>query len=96
MRKELFEDLIASAKEAVEIHQGLREPARITRMAIPDVKAIRSNTGLKQDDFASLVGVSPALVQGWEQHRRTPSGSSLKLLRMIELKPDLIDTLKLA
>lgn len=96
MKKELFDDLIASAKEAVEIHKGLKEPARITRFEIPDVKQIRKNTGLKQNDFAQLVGVSPALVQAWEQHKRTPSGSSLKLLRMIQIKPDLIDSLKLA
>ena len=38
MKKELFDDLIASAKEAVEIHKGLKEPARITRFEIPDVK----------------------------------------------------------
>ncbi|MEE1694052.1 NadS family protein, partial [Klebsiella pneumoniae] len=67
MRKELFDDLIASAKEAVEIHQGLREPARVTRFERPDVKAIRAKVHMKQDDFASLIGVSSSLVQSWEQ-----------------------------
>lgn len=38
MRKELFDDLIASAKEAVEIHQGLREPARVTRLNVQMLK----------------------------------------------------------
>ncbi|WP_413499890.1 NadS family protein [Buttiauxella gaviniae] len=96
MRKELFNDLIASAKEAVEIHKGLKQPARVTKFALPDVKEIRKNTGLKQDDFAFLVGVSPSLVQSWEQKKRTPSGSSLKLLRMIQINPSLIEVLKLA
>ncbi|CAM3899126.1 NadS family protein [Xenorhabdus thuongxuanensis] len=95
MRKELFDDLLASAKEAVAIHKGQLEPTKITKLAIPDVKAIRIHTGLKQDEFARLMGVSPSLVQAWEQHRRTPAGSSLKLLRMIELKPDLVETLRL-
>lgn len=94
MRKELFDDLIASAKEAVEIHQGKREPARITRFELPDVKAIRASTHMKQDDFASVIGVSSALVQAWEQGRRSPSGSALKILRVIERKPEFVQELR--
>lgn len=93
MRKELFDELMASAKEAVEIHQGKREASRVTRYALPDVKAIRARTNMKQDDFASVIGVSSALVQAWEQGRRSPSGAALKLLRIIERKPEFIDEL---
>ncbi|MCC3735982.1 type II toxin-antitoxin system MqsA family antitoxin [Rouxiella badensis] len=94
MRKELFDDLIASAKEAVEIHQGLREPARVTRFERPDVKAIRAKVEMKQDDFAALIGVSSSLVQSWEQGVRTPAGSALKLLRVIERKPEFVQELR--
>ncbi|MBD2783452.1 hypothetical protein ID858_18715 [Xenorhabdus sp. DI] len=52
MRKELFDDLLASAKEAVAIHKGELEPAKITRLAIPDVKAIPTHTGLKPEEFS--------------------------------------------
>ncbi|WP_306309335.1 hypothetical protein [Xenorhabdus anantnagensis] len=53
MRKELFDDLLASAKEAMAIHKGQLEPIRITKLAIPDVKAIYAHTGIKQEEFAS-------------------------------------------
>ncbi len=94
MRKALFDDLIASAREAVEIHQGLRLPARVTRVECPDVRAIRAKAKLKQDDFATLLGVSSALVQAWEQGRRHPAGAALKLLRLIEHQPDFIHQLR--
>lgn len=90
MNEELFNELLASAHEAVAIKNGKIKAARVTTVALPDVKAIRTNAHLKQDEFAQVVGVSPSLVQAWEQHKRTPTGSSLKLLRVIEKYPDML------
>ncbi|MCU5772448.1 helix-turn-helix domain-containing protein [Erwiniaceae bacterium BAC15a-03b] len=91
---DFFNELMASVDEAVEISQGRKEPARVTRYAVPDVKAIRARTHMKQDDFAILIGVSSALVQAWEQGRRSPSGAALKLLKVLERKPDFVQVLR--
>ena len=69
-------------------------PARVTRFERPDVKAIRAKVHMKQDDFASLIGVSSSLVQSWEQGLRTPAGAALKLLRVIERKPEFVQELR--
>lgn len=45
---------------------------------------------MKQDEFAQAVGVSPSLVQSWEQRKRIPHGVSLKMLRVIEKHPDVL------
>jgi len=58
-----------------------------------DVKAIRHRTGFNQRQFADLLGVSISLVESWEQNRRKPSGSSLKLLNVLDRKPDWIEVL---
>jgi len=58
-----------------------------------DVKAIRLRTGFSQQQFADLLGVSVSLVESWEQNRRMPSGSSLKLLKVLDRKPDWKDVL---
>ncbi|CDH24954.1 conserved hypothetical protein [Xenorhabdus bovienii str. kraussei Becker Underwood] len=50
--------------------------------------------GMKQAEFAEMIGVSVALVQSWESKRRTPSGTALKMLFLIEKNPNIIDTLK--
>ncbi len=44
------------------------------------VKRIRASVGLSQSEFARLVGVSLALVQSWEQGKRAPRGSALRML----------------
>ncbi len=69
-------------------------PANITRVAMPEVKQIRTKAGVKQEEFARLLGVSPSLVQAWEQQKRLPNGAALKLLKMLELNPQIIHTLK--
>ncbi|CNH43465.1 putative transcriptional regulator [Yersinia thracica] len=96
MKDELFSELMASAQEALAIKKGEVKATRVTTITLPDVKAIRAKAKLKQDEFAQVVGVSPSLVQAWEQHKRTPTGSSLKLLRIIEKNPDMLNIFRMA
>ncbi|MBT0720971.1 NadS family protein [Rosenbergiella collisarenosi] len=90
MKDEMFDELIESMKQAVSIRRGEIDPSRVTSYSIPDVKAIRDSVGMKQNEFAQAVGVSPSLVQSWEQHKRIPHGSNLKMLRVIEKHPDVL------
>ena len=96
MEKKYFEALLSGVEEMVAIENGEREPAAgsVRRYELPDVKAIRKNTGLKQTDFAKAIGVSTDLVRSWETHRRNPVGVALKMLRLVEREPALIDKLK--
>lgn len=96
MEKELFERLVKSAEQMVAIEKGELKVSSdsITTFKLPDVKKIRAQTQLKQNEFASLLGVSTALVQSWESARRTPNGPALKLLAMLERQPQLFETLK--
>ncbi|WP_112289196.1 NadS family protein [Rahnella sp. AN3-3W3] len=94
MTKEFFEELRQSAEEMVAIRKGEMSPAHITRISMPEVKQIRTKAGVKQDEFARLLGVSPSLVQAWEQQKRLPNGAALKLLKMLELNPQIIQMLK--
>ena len=96
MKDELFSELMASAQEALAIKKGDIQAARVTTVTLPDVNALRAKAKLKQDEFAQVVGVSTSLVQAWEQHKRTPTGSSLKLLRIIEKNPDMLNIFRMA
>ena len=93
MDKQLFNELVQSMEEMVAIEKGEMQPAHVHRHPLPDVKALREATGLKQDEFARAVGVSPSLVQSWEQKRRFPSGSALKILLMLDHNPAIINDL---
>lgn len=53
------------------------------------LKAARVNAGLKQKDFASLIGVTQGTVSNWEQGRTSPSCSELeKISRVLQIAKD--------
>jgi putative transcriptional regulator len=73
-----------------EILQGLREIKRGQHgrvVNLPSVASIREKTGLSQERFATLLGVSVRTLQDWEQGRRMPSGAARTLLLIAERNP---------
>ena len=73
-----------------EILAGLRElkagrHGRVTNL--PSVSTVREKTGLSQQKFATLLGVSVRTLQEWEQGRRAPSGAALTLLLIAAKNP---------
>jgi putative transcriptional regulator len=87
MDKNLFKKLVASIQEAGSIARGESKPARHFVVEEQDVKAIRENLRLSQNEFASLIGVNPRTLQNWEQRRRRPSGPAAALLKIVAAAP---------
>lgn len=96
MEKKLFDSLLCSMEEMVAIENGELTPIpeNVHYHILPDVKAIRKHAGMKQSEFADVMGLSVDLVRSWEQKRRIPSGIALKMLCLIEKQPSIINTLK--
>jgi len=91
MRRELFEELVASIKEMKAIERGEMKPARVTRsedLLATDVRALRAHFGLSQAKFAALLGISVDTLQNWEQGRREPEGPAKVLLRVAAKHPE--------
>ena len=61
-----FDELKTSLEEAVEIKQGLKKPARVTRYEIADVKAIREQLNVSQSEMAKALGTSVDTIKSWE------------------------------
>lgn len=89
MNDELFTDLLASAEEMVAIENGEQRPAASTVHSYNtlDVKAIRVASGKSQLEFAHIIGASVESVKSWETRRRNPSGTTQKLLTLIQADP---------
>ena len=51
-----------------------------------EIRNIRLEEHLSQDIFAKYLNVSPNLINKWEKGEKKPSGSSLKLLRLVKQK----------
>jgi len=90
VKKELFEELVASVREGASILRGRTKPSRTFEVDLPDVKRIRNRYRISQKEFASLLGISVKTLQNWEQGRRIPKGPAQILLRVAAKHPDAV------
>ncbi|MGH7554150.1 MAG: helix-turn-helix domain-containing protein [Longimicrobiales bacterium] len=94
--------LIQGAKEAAAIARGEAEPARVTRRTITAgnasvnepprydaarIRRLRYRLRMSQPVFARSLNASDATVRAWEQGKRVPEGTSLRLLELVEREP---------
>jgi len=84
------QDLLASVKQ---MRRG--EAVRTTRVELPEAAQARAKTGLSQQAFAELLGVSSRTLQEWEQGRRSPTGAAKTLLRVAVAHPEVLQELRI-
>jgi putative transcriptional regulator len=90
MKKDHFEKLVASIKEAGEIKAGRKAPSRVYEIKPPDIRSVREKLNVSQDEFALMIGVSVRTLQNWEQGRRRPEGPAKALLRIASKNPSAV------
>nr|WP_305891804.1 helix-turn-helix domain-containing protein [Methylomonas sp. WSC-6] len=66
------------------------KPARENIIAVSEITEARNTTGLSQNLFADLMGVSVRTLQDWEQGRRTPSKAARTLLKVAKRHPEVL------
>lgn len=84
------ERLIEAANEAVRFARGENTGARVWRVELPDVPAIRRKLGFTQQEFAARFGVSLGTLRNWEQGVRLPEGPARVLLTVIDREPEAV------
>jgi putative transcriptional regulator len=89
VKRQIFEELLGSVREAGAILRGKQKPSRRIVIRSSGVRVIRERTSLSQSEFAQLIGVSVKTLQNWEQDRRRPTGPAAALLSIIEHDPAL-------
>ena len=78
-------DLLLSVRQ---MRRG--QAARVTKVKLPAAAEARAKTGLSQQDFANLLGVSARTLQDWEQGRREPTGAAKTLLKVAASYPKIL------
>lgn len=87
MKKNDFQDLVKSIKQAGEIRRGVRKPSRIFEHPEVEIAALRKRLGTSQTEFAEMINVSVATIRNWEQGRRVPQGPAKALLSIVAALP---------
>ena len=90
MKKELFDELTASIKEAGAIKKGTKKPSRVFEYSPLNIKKIRERFSITQAKFAEMIGVSLSTLQNWEQGRREPHGPAKALLKIASANPEAV------
>ncbi|MGZ8833843.1 MAG: helix-turn-helix domain-containing protein [Thermoanaerobaculia bacterium] len=71
--------------------ESVRSPQPIAATLRPEeVKAIRYKLNQSQAEFAMMIGVSVATLQGWEDGRHHPDGPAQALLRVAAKNPRIV------
>lgn len=90
MRKQDFQDLLESIRQAGRIRRGEAKASRVMEIAPVDVKGVRLRLEMSQSEFARMIGVSVSTLQNWEQGRRRPEGPARALLRVAAVNPQAV------
>lgn len=85
-----FASIKQGLMEAVEHAEGRLPETRVHRPRPVDVKALRASVGMTQEQFAARFGFSTATLRHWERGDRSPNGSALVLLNVIERNPEAV------
>lgn len=82
------EELIESMEQAAAYAGGRKSlGVRVTKVKIPDVKAIRKALHMSQHRFAALYRIPLPTLKNWEQGRRAPDAPAAAYLRAIQRRP---------
>ena len=81
-------ELIESLQQAAAHAEGRRiKGVRVTKVDIPDVKAIRRSLRMSQQRFAAAYRIPLPTLKNWEQGRRAPDAPAMAYLLAIKRRP---------
>lgn len=82
-----FDEIHAGLLDALEHAKGEKSGVIEHKPKPVDVKAIREKTGMSQQRFCATFGISLGTLRHWEQGLRTPRGTALVLLKVVDKNP---------
>ena len=85
-----FSSIKQGLSEAIDFAEGKPTKAVVHSFGPLDVKKIRDQVGMSQNEFASAFGISVSTLRHWERGDRSPQGPALVLLNVVAKEPALV------
>lgn len=105
-RNEFYTGVMGGLQDAVAWAEGRDVPVTVREVVLPDpprampaaeIVRLRSRKlHVSQAVFARLLGASRQTVHAWEQGRTRPTGPTLRFLRLLDTRPELVQDLAAA
>ena len=91
--RNIGDEIIEGLENAVAYAKGDKTKGQETVVLVPtvDVKSIRKERQMTQEEFATAYGFSVHAIRNWEQNRRVPDRSARILLEVIHTNPDVVE-----
>jgi putative transcriptional regulator len=92
----VFEQIKAGLEDSLAYSRGelslvtTQPPPPPPRLTPKQVAALRRRLKMSQAYFAAVLNVSAKAVQSWEQGIRRPSDAALRILQVIDRRPDVV------
>jgi putative transcriptional regulator len=80
-------ELIESLTQACEHAEGEPGGVRVHTVEVPDVRAVRKQLRMSQQEFARVYRIPLATLKNWEQGRRQPDAPAAAYLQVIARRP---------
>lgn len=93
----VYDETLEELREYVNGNANLRSVIReisITPLkdySKEEIKRLRVDNNFTQSMFALLLGVSSKSIEAWESGRNKPSGSTIRILQIIEQDPHALE-----
>jgi putative transcriptional regulator len=90
--RDIAEEIVSGLEEAQGYVRGDDEDVstHVVEVEVIDIKAVRDELELTQQEFADSFGFSLSSVRNWEQGRRRPDKAARILLKLIEEEPEVM------
>ncbi|SLM29762.1 Transcriptional regulator, XRE family [Desulfamplus magnetovallimortis] len=85
-----FKSIEQGLYEAINYAEGKLKGTIVHELSPVDVKTIRENVGMTQNEFALAFGISIGTLRHWERGDRTPQGPARVLLNVVAKEPQAV------
>ncbi len=85
-----FDSIKQGLNEALEFSKDQKLKSVVHEFTPVNVKNIRSQVGMSQNEFASAFGISVSTLRHWERGDRKPHGPALVLLNVVAREPNAV------
>ena len=85
-----FQSIKRGMEEAIEYAKGKPLKAVVHNLDALDIKEIRAQAGMTQEEFALAFGISISTLRHWERGDRSPAGPARVLLNVMVREPQAV------